>query len=380
MNIDVFKSMSDEDFFSDKVQHIYFNSEVNEKSVNELLTKIHQANNPIYINKILIQPKPIIIHISSMGGELEPALKFLTAFKDSKVPICTLVDNYSASAATILSINSPYRLVSDYSLTLIHQYTVQLKGKREKLINELAITENTAYSKLIEMYLKKTKLNKKELNELLKHDLWLNADFCIKKGLADRILKFKKQSHKIPKEYNLKAELLLKQPDFNNVYLECNAEKKNLDKFLYKKDDITTNPIIIHPQIANCTEYENGIYVMTEGLSLISRIRSLKSPTFCIIESAISLDDLLPMLFCTKIFIYDHASVICNLLYFQYKSLLLSDSIKNTNTIFNIIKKILKEKTKLPNKKIEDINNEFVILSPKECLKYGLCHEIIKLY
>jgi ATP-dependent protease ClpP protease subunit len=68
-----------------------------------------------------------------MGGELEPALKFLTAFKDSKVPICTLVDNYSASAATILSINSPYRLVSDYSLTLIHQYTVQLKGKREKL-------------------------------------------------------------------------------------------------------------------------------------------------------------------------------------------------------------------------------------------------------
>jgi ATP-dependent protease ClpP protease subunit len=88
-----------------------------------------------------------------MGGELSPALKFLTIFKDSKVPICTIVDNYSCSAATILSVNSPYCLMTDYSLTLIHQYHFEIKANRETFLNNLKITESTEYSKMQEMYL-----------------------------------------------------------------------------------------------------------------------------------------------------------------------------------------------------------------------------------
>lgn len=377
MDISIFKTMKDEDFFSDKLQHIYFTSEVTDESVNDLLTKIHKANNPTFVNKVLIQPKPIIIHISSLGGDLTPALRFLTAFKDSKVPICTIVDNYSASAATILSINSPYRLVTEYSLTLIHQYSTSINGMRERLLNELKIAEETSYAKLFDMYLNRTKLKKKELQELLKHDIWFNATDCLKKGIADRILKFNGKHEKISKEYNLKVNDLIKQPDFNNIYISCKTQKEQLDNLLKPKDLI--KPVIIHPQTSDCSD-NSGYYVMSQGFSLISRIRTLEAPSFCIIETPISLDDLLPMLYCSKRYIYEHSSVICNLIYFEYKSILLADTIKNTNTVFDLIKKILKSKTKLPDKIINNINTELIILSPQQCLKYGLCDEVIKLY
>ena len=75
---------------------------------------------------------------------------------------------------------------------------------------------------------------------------------------------------------------------------------------------------------------------------------------------------------------FDHSYIVSNILYFNSKSsLLLSDNIKNTETIFNVVKTILKEKTKMNNKMIDDINNKFSIINPTDAKKLGLCNEII---
>ena len=67
-----------------------------------------------------------------------------------------------------------------------------------------------------------------------------------------------------------------------------------------------------------------------------------------------------------------------NILYFHNKSsLLINDNIKNTNLIFDIITQILKEKTKMNDKTIEDIKNKFSLFDASKCLKMGLCHSII---
>ena len=50
----------------------------------------------------------------------------------------------------------------------------------------------------------------------------------------------------------------------------------------------------------------------------------------------ISIDDLLPMLYCDHIFMFDYAYIIGNILNFYDKtSLLLNDNIKNTELLFN---------------------------------------------
>ena len=81
MNIDIsiFKNMSDEDFLSNKFTHIYFNDYVTNKSVNCLINEIKKANKPITNeNGAIIKPKPILIHISSYGGQVSAGMRLLS--------------------------------------------------------------------------------------------------------------------------------------------------------------------------------------------------------------------------------------------------------------------------------------------------------------
>ena len=76
---------------------------------------------------------------------------------------------------------------------------------------------------------------------------------------------------------------------------------------------------------------------------------------------------------------YNHSFIICNLLYFNHhiNNILIEDTFKNYNTIFNQIKTILKQKTKMSLNEISNINKKYIIINPKEAIKLGLCHEII---
>jgi len=139
-------------------------------------------------------------------------------------------------------------------------------------------------------------------------------------------------------------------------------------------------PVIIYPNRDDQYEEDKKALVKTiyERINIIPRLQRLKVPTFAIIEGPISIDDLLPMLYCDYIYMFDHAYIVANILYYNNKSaILMSDNIKNTELIYNIVKNILNEKTKLPEKMIDDIKNKFSIITPTDAKKYGLCNEII---
>ena len=78
---DFFKNLNDNDFFSDKLTHIYFNGYVNDKSVDELIENIREASKIKEEKGVVINPKPILIHINSNGGLVYDGLRFLSVFK-----------------------------------------------------------------------------------------------------------------------------------------------------------------------------------------------------------------------------------------------------------------------------------------------------------
>ena len=376
----IFDEMTDDEFFSDKLTHIYFNTNVTEQNIMNLQQKIMEANKSVIINGIQFAPKPIIVHISSPGGDMYAAIRFLTIFKESRVPICTLIDNYAASAATLLAISSPYRIMTEQSFVLIHQYSGFEYGKRTVILNSINRTEEL-FELYINCYEKKTKYSKTEIDEILNHDLWLDAKKCLEKGIVDRVLKINSKI-KNSKEYNYPFNILIKKTNLNNIYISCYGAKEKFDSILHEKDNI--KPLIIYPQGETCS-YSGMTASMSpagdlfsDGLSLIPRIQSLKTHSYCIINTTISLDDFIPMLYCTKKYMYSHLSIICNMIYYRTFELLPNDTIENMKTIFDIIKNILKEKTKLPQKLINNIDKEKIVLSAKDCLKYGLCDEIIE--
>ena len=384
MDISIFKNMSDNDFFSNKLTHIYFNNEVNDDSVDKLIEDINNANKEIKTESGAIkQPKPILIHISSNGGNVTDGMRLFSIFTMSKTPIATIVDNYSCSAATFLSVISPYRLITNYGYCIIHGYSVSgiTQRKKQTQLHNMIEIYDTYFNKIIEMYKERTKFKHDELIELLQHDLLLDAKFCLKKGIVDRIIKIEK--HKKTAEIKKNIYDVINSPN-NNIKITCNNTISHIDKILFEDN---LSPVIIHPRQDNCIdtsintddtyERKNSLTIF-QTLNLIPRILNIKQPTYAIIDGPISIDDLLPMLYCDQIFMFDYVPIICNILYFHNKSsLLIDDNIKNTQLIFNIISQILKEKTKMTDEMIENIKSKFRMINSKEALKLGLCNTII---
>ena len=168
--------------------HIYFYSEVNRENIYELSQLIREAEeeNMLTSFKLKIDKIPIYLHISSYGGVIFDAFTLIDIIKSCKSPIYSIIEGASASAATIISIVAEKRFITPNAYMLIHQLSSGFWGKMSEIEDDFANLKQLM-DKIKDIYKEHTNIPKKELNELLKHDLWLNSEKCIKYGLVDEI-------------------------------------------------------------------------------------------------------------------------------------------------------------------------------------------------
>ena len=168
--------------------HIYFHSEVDRDSIFELSMLIKEAEEECILTsfKLNIPEVPIYLHINSFGGSVFAAFAAIDVINASKVPIYTIIEGASASAGTLMSIVGKKRFIRPNAHMLIHQLSSSCWGKMSEIEDEFKNLQDLMV-KIKDFYKENTKIPKKELNELLKHDLWLNADKCLKYGLVDEL-------------------------------------------------------------------------------------------------------------------------------------------------------------------------------------------------
>ena len=70
---------------------------------------------------------------------------------------------------------------------LIHQLSSFCWGKHSEFIDEIE-NQKKLMGMIKDIYKKYTKVPMSKLDEILKHDLWFNAEECIKYGLVDEII------------------------------------------------------------------------------------------------------------------------------------------------------------------------------------------------
>lgn len=169
---------------------IYFYSDVNLGSIFALNKTISDLEKQMLITQInLGLPKPphINLYINSDGGEIFSAFTTVDRIKCCKVPIHTHVEGIVASAATLISVTGKKRTIGKSGVMLVHQLRSWCGGTHENFKDEAKNLEMLA-DKVKAIYLEHTKFTESDLNELLKHDIYLNADECLKFGLVDSIL------------------------------------------------------------------------------------------------------------------------------------------------------------------------------------------------
>ena len=132
------------------------------------------------------KPVPMHLHIHSPGGSIFAGLSIVDSIKRCKTEVHTYIDGSAASAATLITSSGKKRFMSTNSFMLLHQPRLEWSGKLDEFRDEIE-NQNNVYDKLTSIYLENSNMKKKELDEMLKHELWLNADRCLELGLIDKI-------------------------------------------------------------------------------------------------------------------------------------------------------------------------------------------------
>jgi ATP-dependent Clp endopeptidase proteolytic subunit ClpP len=170
--------------------HIYFYTGVNQTSALHLNKEIKNLTDQLLVNstKLSNKPPPIYLHINSPGGGVFSALSIIDTIKNNPIPIYSVIEGSAASAATLISVNCDKKFILPNSHMLIHQLSSGYWGKFNELEDEIENCKNLMVV-IRDIYLKNTKLKESELDNILKHDIWWNAEKCLEVGLVDKILK-----------------------------------------------------------------------------------------------------------------------------------------------------------------------------------------------
>ena len=168
---------------------IYFYADITRPEILKLNKYLDSLEKKILTNSILLNSEPcdIYLHINSFGGSLFAGLAGVDYIKKCKIPIHTTIDGCAASAATLMSVVGKHRQIHKHSFMLIHQLSTVMWGKYEDLKDDMK--NNELLMKTVkDIYEEHTKIPKRQLNKILKHDIWWDAETCLKYGLVDEIV------------------------------------------------------------------------------------------------------------------------------------------------------------------------------------------------
>jgi ATP-dependent Clp endopeptidase proteolytic subunit ClpP len=181
---------------------IYFSDRITYQTVHELNFLLHQVESEILEDvklaegdakktkakmvDVVIEPKPIVLHITTHGGLVHAAFSVVDTIRSLRVPVHTVVSGYVASAGTLISLAGKRRFITPNSFMMIHESRSGFWGRYSDVR-----VEHENLTKLMEhitrYYVDKTRITLERLAEMLRTDTDLNATECMEHGLVDVI-------------------------------------------------------------------------------------------------------------------------------------------------------------------------------------------------
>ena len=135
----------------------------------------------------LVGYEPMIrVHIMSEGGDVYAGLNMMNVLERSRVKVVTIAQGACCSAATFVLLGGSERRMGRNAYLLIHQISTEMWGSFNDLKHELKSTDKLM-KMLKDMYLSKTKIPEAKFKSLMKKDIYLPPDKCLKYGIVSEI-------------------------------------------------------------------------------------------------------------------------------------------------------------------------------------------------
>jgi ATP-dependent protease ClpP protease subunit len=166
---------------------VYFYGEVSQESVLELNITLKTLQRDLLIKyaEIGLEESPTIkLYIHSEGGCVFAGLSAMDHIRTMKIPVTTIVDGVCFSAAKLILLGGKKRLMKENSFVLIHQLSNTFWGKFEELKDEME-TVTKLMEHIKNLYRKNTTLSETKLKRLMKRDVYLDGDECIRYNIVE---------------------------------------------------------------------------------------------------------------------------------------------------------------------------------------------------
>jgi ATP-dependent protease ClpP protease subunit len=181
----------EDDFKTTRIigNEMFFYSDVTSDDILEFTEDFKKLENKLLKQTIDFPGfKPEIrINICSDGGEMFAGLSAMNVIEKSRVKVVTIAQGACCSAASFMLLGGHERRMGKNAHILIHQLSTNgFWGKFEDLKNEM-----DSCSKFMDMitkvYLEKTEIPEKEFKKLMKKDIYLNVEECLKYNVVSSI-------------------------------------------------------------------------------------------------------------------------------------------------------------------------------------------------
>ncbi len=167
------------DLFEKRI--ILIDREMNEQTCSEWIGKI------CLLDLNSKNKKPIILMISSYGGDTHCSLALADVIKNCVSPVITVCIGVAYSSGSIVLSSGTKRFSVPNGTIMLHQHTANYGDmKHTEMLNEVEASKRT-FKQLEDYYVEVTGLPNSKVKKLLEKDSYLTADDALALGLIDEI-------------------------------------------------------------------------------------------------------------------------------------------------------------------------------------------------
>ena len=175
--------------------------------------------------------KPLNVHISSYGGEVNEGLVIANSIKSHTGKTTAIIDSFACSIASIIACSCDEVEMYPSSMLMIHNALCCAVGNAKELREQANVLDKISNS-LKTVYLEKSngKLDIDKITELMDAESWLGAEECLEIGLCDKII----DSQKAVAKFKLDTGILDK---YNNVpeQIKNQIQQQNIENEINDK-------------------------------------------------------------------------------------------------------------------------------------------------
>lgn len=169
-----------------KQRKLYLNGEIEQYGISDIVRHILQFNREDY--GIAEEHRtPIILYVSSNGGEVDPGFELIDVIRASKTPVYTVNLGFQYSMGFLIGLAGHKRFATPNAKVLMHDGSQFVYNSGAKVQDQMEFQKKVE-ERVKQYILSRSKLTDEEYNSKLRVEWYLFADEAKEKGFLDYII------------------------------------------------------------------------------------------------------------------------------------------------------------------------------------------------